>query len=391
MPLLQAADEKQPGGAEASQGRLLVVLLVDDDITTLHMLSGMLRQEGIATLNAATVQEARALIAGEPFDLAVLDVNLPDGNGLDLCRWVRRQSHCAGIPVLMLSAEQDVRTKVAGFDAGAVDYITKPFHRAEVMARVRTQLQLHAAHRAVIELQALKLAQLASAQQAMIPQPERMPEAKFHLYYKPLQEAGGDFCYVSTVGRCLHDYIVGDVCGHHVGTAMTTAALQALLRQNCSALYSPLEILNTVNRVARSMFADGQYATAVYARVNRQTRRLSLASAGHPPAVLQKSDGAITALWQEGDVVGAFDSPEFGCLETAVSPGDRVFLLSDAMIEGLDPASGGTDRQKGVERLMDECRRCASMEPGAALAGLVEYFLKSGAPSDDITLMAIEI
>jgi phosphoserine phosphatase RsbU/P len=390
MPLLQAADEKKSGPA-APQDRLPVVLLVDDDVTTLHMLSGMLRQEGIATLNAATVQNARSLAASEPFDLAVLDVNLPDGNGLDLCRWVRQQPHCTGIPVLMLSSEQDVQTKVAGFDAGAVDYITKPFHRAEVMARVRTQLRLHAAHRAVIELQALKLAQLASAQQAMIPQPERLPEAKFHLYYKPLQEAGGDFCHVGTVGRSLHDYIVGDVCGHHVGTAMTTAALQALLQQNCSALYSPLEILNTVNRVARSMFANGQYATAVYARVNRQTCRLTLISAGHPPAILQKSDGTITALWQEGDVVGAFDSPEFGCLEAAVSPGDRVFLLSDAMIESLDPASGGTDRQKGVDRLIDECRRCASLEPRAALARLVENVLKCGAPSDDITLMAIEI
>jgi sigma-B regulation protein RsbU (phosphoserine phosphatase) len=225
----------------------------------------------------------------------------------------------------------------------------------------------------------------------MIPQPERLPEAKFHLYYKPLQEAGGDFCHVCAVGRSLHDYIVGDVCGHHVGTAMTTAALQALLRQNCSALYSPAEILSTVNRVARSMFADGQYATAVYARVNRQTHRLTLANAGHPPAILQKSDGTLTALWQEGDVVGAFASPEFGCLEIAVSPGDRVFLLSDAMIEGLDPASGGTDRQKGVERLIDECRRYASMGPDAALTGLVEFVLKCGAPSDDITVMAIEI
>ena len=390
MPLLQAADEKQSGSA-APQDRLPVVLLVDDDITTLHMLSGMLRQEGIATLNATTLQNARSLTASEPFDLAVLDVNLPDGNGLDLCRWVRQQPHCAGIPVLMLSSEQDVRTKLAGFEAGAVDYITKPFHRAEVMARVRTQLRLHAAHRAVIELQALKLAHLASAQQAMIPQPEQMPEAKFHLCYKPLQEAGGDFCHVCAVGRSLHDYIVGDVCGHHVGTAMTTAALQALLRQNCSALYSPIEILSTVNRVARSMFADGQYVTAVYARVNRQTRRLTLANAGHPPAILQKSDGTLTALWQEGDVVGAFESPEFGCLEIAVSPGDRVFLLSDAMIEDPGPASGGTDRQKGVERLMDECGRYASMGPGAALAGLVEYVLKIGAPSDDITLMAIEI
>jgi sigma-B regulation protein RsbU (phosphoserine phosphatase) len=193
------------------------------------------------------------------------------------------------------------------------------------------------------------------------------------------------------VGRSLHDYIVGDVCGHHVGTAMTTAALQALLQQNCSALYSPAEILNTINRVACSMFANGQYATAVYARVNRQTKRLTLVNAGHPPAIIQKSDGTVTALWQEGDVVGAFETPEFGTLQIPVGPGDRVFLLSDALIENLGSSSRGLDRQKGVEQLVEECRRCAGMEAGAALGGLVDNVLKGGAPSDDITLMAIEI
>lgn len=368
-----------------------VVLLVDDDVTTLHMLSAMLQQEGIGTLNASTVHQARSVMADEPFDLAVLDVNLPDGNGLELCRWIRSLPHCAGIPVLMLSSEQDVQTKVAGFEAGAVDYITKPFYRAEAMARVRTQLRLHAAHRAVIELQALKLAQLASAQQALVPQPERMPDARFQLYYKPLQEAGGDFCHVGAVGQALHDYVVGDVCGHHVGTAMTTAALQALLQQNCSALYSPVEVLNMINRVTCSMFADSQYVTAVYARVNRQTRRIILANAGHPPAILQKSDGAASALWQEGDVIGAFDAPEFGCMERAVGPGDRVFLLSDAMIESLGSPSAGMSREKGIEQLIEVCRRHADKEPAAALAGLVEYVLKRGVPSDDITLMAIEI
>ena len=74
------------------------------------------------------------------------------------------------------------------------------------------------------------------------------------------------------------------------------------------------------------MFTDGEHVTAVYARVNRQTRRLTLASAGHPPAILQQTDGTITALWQEGDVIGAFESPEFGCLEMAVSPDTGVFL-----------------------------------------------------------------
>ena len=196
---------------------LPVVLLVDDDPTALAILSGMLKQEGFGTIGATTVQEAEAIIARESFNLAVLDVNLPDGNGLDLCRFMKNGMRRHDVPVLMLSADDDVRTKVAGFEAGAVDYVTKPFHRTEVLARVRTHLRLHEAYRSVIELQSLKLAQLADAQQALIPRPERMPEARFALYYKPLQEAGGDLCQVFQLGPHLHDYILADVCGHNGG------------------------------------------------------------------------------------------------------------------------------------------------------------------------------
>ena len=77
----------------------------------------------------------------------------------------------------------------------------------------------------------------------------------------------------------MHDYVVGDVCGHHVGTAMTTAAIQALLHQNGTALYSPPEILKTINRVARTLVHGGRYVTLVYARLNRRTHRLQVASA----------------------------------------------------------------------------------------------------------------
>jgi sigma-B regulation protein RsbU (phosphoserine phosphatase) len=286
----------------------------------------------------------------------------------------------------MLSAEHDVATKVASFEAGAVDYVTKPFHRAEVLARVRTQLRLHAAHRAVIELQALKLAQLASAQQAMVPQPDRMPHARFHLYYRPLQEAGGDFCHVARVGEAMHDYVVGDVCGHHVGTAMTTAAIQALLSQNGTSLYSPAEILKTINGVARALVADGRFITLVYARLNRRTRRLHVASAGHPPAILQRADGSATALWLEGDVIGAFEGADFGCVDMEARPGERLWLFSDALVEG----GSATDWKAGVERL-ERALPAIGARPPEAIALLMEKVLKDRPPTDDIALMAIEV
>jgi sigma-B regulation protein RsbU (phosphoserine phosphatase) len=365
-----------------------IVLLVDDDPTALAMLTGMLRQEGFETLGASTAREAKDLIAQAPFfDLAILDVNLPDGNGLDLCRLINGGELTTGATVFILSIDGDVETKVAGFEAGASDYITKPFHRAEVLARVRTHLRLKQASRSVIELQSLKLAQLALAQNAMTPRPEQMPEAKFDLRCTPLQEAGGDLCQVLQFGPYLHDYIVADVCGHDVGTVITTGALQALFKQNCSPLYSPNEALHTINRVTLSLLPEEQFITVVYARLNRKTNRLTVVSAGHPPAVVQKVDGTASALWLKGDVVGAFETPEFQVLESTVRPGDRVFLFSDALIENGEK----TKWEDGIEQFLRVCGQSRGMELQAEVSELAGLAVTRGAPTDDITLMGIEV
>lgn len=370
---------------------LPVILLVDDDPTALGLLDAILRQEGLETLKAATFEEGMGVAARNPFDLAILDVRLPDGNGLDLCRWVKGRPGHADTPVLILSTDDDVRTKVAGFDAGATDYITKPFHRAEVLARVKTQLRLFKAYRSMLELQALKLSRLTDAQKAMLPQPERMPEARFRLYYEPLLEAGGDLCQVFQVGHRLHDYIVADVCGHDLGSAMTTAALQALLAQNCSALYSPREILEIINRVACSIVSGGQYVTMVYARINRQTNRLTVVSAAHPPAILHRRNGEIVRLRQEGDVIGAFESAEFGGIETSVQPGDRVYLFSDALVEGTGAVDEATDWETGTSRIVEACGTLGEWDLNSAVTGLACQLLGEASPRDDVTILGVEV
>jgi sigma-B regulation protein RsbU (phosphoserine phosphatase) len=221
----------------------------------------------------------------------------------------------------------------------------------------------------------------------MTPRPEQMPEAKFDLRCTPLQEAGGDLCQVLQFGPYLHDYIVADVCGHDVGTVITTGALQALFKQNCSPLYSPNEALHTINRVTLSLLPEEQFITVVYARLNRKTNRLTVVSAGHPPAVVQKVDGTASALWLKGDVVGAFETPEFQVLESTVRPGDRVFLFSDALIENGEK----TKWEDGIEQFLRVCGQSRGMELQAEVSELAGLAVTRGAPTDDITLMGIEV
>jgi DNA-binding response OmpR family regulator len=111
------------------------ILVVDDDSPTRELLARSLGRAGHVASAAANLQEAEAMVRGEHFDLLVLDVMLPDGSGLDLCRALRQQR--VNTPVLLLTAQGAVGDRVEGLDAGADDYLPKPFAVSELVARVR--------------------------------------------------------------------------------------------------------------------------------------------------------------------------------------------------------------------------------------------------------------
>lgn len=110
------------------------VLIVDDEADVRSVVARALQADGHAVITAANLQAARARHA-EGFDLVVLDLRLPDGFGLDLCRELRADG--ATLPILLLTASSQVALRVEGLDAGADDFLAKPFAVAELRARVR--------------------------------------------------------------------------------------------------------------------------------------------------------------------------------------------------------------------------------------------------------------
>ncbi|HEX7383461.1 MAG TPA: response regulator [Burkholderiaceae bacterium] len=114
------------------------VLLVEDDRELRALMQGSLALEGFAVRSAASVSEAEALLAHDPPDLVVLDLGLPDGDGAVLVARIRRAS---AMPILVVSARHVEAQKIALLDAGADDYLTKPFGVAELLARVRVALR----------------------------------------------------------------------------------------------------------------------------------------------------------------------------------------------------------------------------------------------------------
>jgi two-component system catabolic regulation response regulator CreB len=114
------------------------LLLLEDDPAIAHTVAYALEREGLQVTHCLLLQDARRLLAAQAFDLLVLDVGLPDGSGLDLCRDVRS---AAATPVLMLSARGEEIDRVLGLELGADDYLPKPFSPRELAARVKALLR----------------------------------------------------------------------------------------------------------------------------------------------------------------------------------------------------------------------------------------------------------
>jgi DNA-binding response OmpR family regulator len=120
------------------------IVVVDDEQAIVDAVSYALRAEGFEVEVCMTGEEALAAVDREFFDLAVLDVMLPDLSGVEICRRVRARSD---VPILMLTARDAEVDRVVGLDAGADDYVTKPFSMAELLSRVRAILRRRALDR----------------------------------------------------------------------------------------------------------------------------------------------------------------------------------------------------------------------------------------------------
>lgn len=371
----------------AMQGdqRNSVVLIIDDDAVTSGILSGILRKVGFETKCAADGEHGIGMAQTLRPDLILLDVHLPDMDGFTVCRQIKTSPSTVDIPIIFISANEDVAVKVRGFEAGGVDYITKPLAGVEVIARVKTHLRLKHAYDTLAQLQAERVARLAATQQMILPTPDCMPKARFAVSSKQVNGAGGDFYDVIPVGDSLVDYVVADASGHDLGTALWTTAMKTLLHEHARALFDPPEILGAINKSLSRVMPEELFFTAVYARLNRQTGRLTLVSGGHPPAIcLQRGKQPIVIL-QTGDVIGAFPNAGFGTTDVILQAGDRFFLYTDGLVEKAG------NREQGIANLANLCHTYRELPLDGMVAALMSDMLAKSQAQDDIVLMGVEM
>jgi two-component system sensor histidine kinase/response regulator len=125
------------------------IMAVDDQPENLRLLEDMLRQRGYLVRSFPRGRLALAAASRHPPDLMLLDINMPEMTGYEVCERLKGDEKLAGIPVIFLSALDETADKVRAFRSGGVDYISKPFQVDEVQARVETHLRLHRLHRAL--------------------------------------------------------------------------------------------------------------------------------------------------------------------------------------------------------------------------------------------------
>jgi DNA-binding response OmpR family regulator len=119
------------------------ILIVDDSPTIVTLLGGVLRGAGYDVRAATDGGRALTLAADQPPELVLLDLRMPKMDGFEVCRRLKQDSRTSAVPVIVISALDEVDEKVKAFEAGAADYVIKPFEPREVLSRVGAHVQLY--------------------------------------------------------------------------------------------------------------------------------------------------------------------------------------------------------------------------------------------------------
>jgi sigma-B regulation protein RsbU (phosphoserine phosphatase) len=404
-----------PQTASVGAGRPAGILVVDDTPANLQVLAGMLKERGYKVRPVPGGKLALAAARRDPPDLILLDINMPDMNGYEVCEHLNADDALRGIPVIFISALTEPLDKVKAFATGGVDYLTKPFQMEELHARVETHLKIR---RLQVELEVTN-ARLAAAngrmsrdlkaaakiQRTFLPRgAAKIPGVEFAWRYQPCDELAGDGLNIIQLGGGRVGAYLFDVSGHGVSAALLSVTLSRLL----SAPSEPASILNRdpdvldqldvtrpaavadlLNRLFPFDDATEQFATLVYGVLELATGDFRYVTAGHPGPLYLPANGRPVILDTPAFPIGlSEDRYVERCVRLAA--GDRLYLYSD----GLPDAMNGRRERFGDARLLRAIDRVRDQPVEDGMAGLlveVAQWQGDERAYDDISILAVEV
>ena len=370
------------------------VLIVDDAKANLDILVEGLKADHKLSL-AMNGEMALQIAARTPPDLILLDIMMPGLDGYEVCRRLRRMPETAEVPIMFLSSLEEVRDKTRGFEAGANDYLTKPFEMLEVKARVRSLLKAKAYSDAVKEQIAGELRVAREIQMGMLPHDFSVFEGAYGVelgaVLEPAREVGGDLYGLCAAARERMVLFVGDVSGKGIPASMFMVRAISLARLLAREIREPELILARLNDELSADNPSSMFVTFLCAVYDPHTRRLAIANGGHcRPVLLRPGQPPEFMVRKLGTALGFDAGMEFERTECALAPGDSLVFYTDGVIEAFNPQ----DECYGDDRLLADLAALAGQPAPATAAGLLERVrgFAAGAPqSDDIAIMTLKL
>ena len=392
------------------------VLVAEDNKDFQNLIKLHLEKEGYEVITADDGKEALEIFHQGDFRLIVTDWIMPKMGGVELCQKIRESSYSGYVYVILLTAKEEKKDLVQAMALGADDYITKPYDRGELIARIR------AGQRIVMLEQELsnKNLELATAnermekdliaarelQQSFLPKKApNVPGVSFSWIYEPCERVGGDTFNFFHLNEEHVLFYVADVSGHGVPAAMLSVTLSRIMHPNPKLggilaeqgetmneyhVIPPVTIAEILNRRFPMDSDVGQYFTLLYGTLHLSSKVLNVVQAGHPYLLLLGKDGSTHFHVRPGFPIGMFDEPNYKEKTIQLSEGDSFFLYSDGIIDAENHdglAFGNEGLARSVENQQNKC----ITETTEKILKSVSDFCEDKSADDDMTLVGISI
>jgi phosphoserine phosphatase RsbU/P len=370
------------------------VLLVDDAKANLDILVEGLKSDhklSLALNGPMALQIAKRM----PPDLVLLDIVMPEMDGYEVCRQLRQMPETAEVPIMFLSSLEEIQNKTRGFEAGANDYLTKPFDMLEVKARVRSLLKAKAYNDAAKEQIASELRVAHEIQMGMLPQDfsavEQAYEVSFGAVLEPAREVGGDLYGVCAADPDRLVIFLGDVSGKGIPASMFMVRAISLARLLAREIPEPERILARLNDELAADNPSGMFVTFLCGVFQPKSGKLMLANAGQcRPVLLSSGEAPRWAIKSLGTALGFESGLEFERTEVTLREGDALVFYTDGVSEAFNPQ----DECYGNDRLLADAAAVTGKGAPGIAAGLhekVRAFVGTAKQSDDIAILALKI
>ena len=377
------------------------ILIVDDTPANLQVLAGMLKERHYKVRPVPSGKLALQAARREAPDLILLDINMPEMNGYQVCEQLKADETLKDVPVIFISALTEPIDKVKAFSTGGVDYLTKPFHIEELHARVETHLKLRRQQRDLEEyshdLEAaqarmrkdLDLARTVQRSLLPVTVPD-VPGYEFFAHYEPALEVGGDYYDFIRLPHGRLAVVLGDVVGKGVAAALVMAKLTADVRFCMLSEPDPAAAFTRLNGLVHEANIPNIFVTAVAAVLDPHRHTVTLVNAGHPLPLLYRRTSATVAepvgSDRSGFPLGVIADHNYSASEISLEPDDVLLAFTDGVTEAMD----GKQRQLQVEgvRAAVHGGNFSPKTLGQHVVDTIKGFTSNGPQTDDISVIS---